>query len=102
MLNYNLNYYVDFLKDQLTVYGLLETELSDDAWSKIVETAFQELLRYYDQTGFIPVAAESCIDLKKVEEDNNIKISSVSNVYSTSIDGMYYGNSMDYVQADPA
>ena len=43
----------------------------------------QELLRYYDQTAFIQVAASGCIDLKEVEEDNNIKISSVSNVYNT-------------------
>ena len=79
----NLAYYTDFIKDQLTAYGLLQTELSDDSWSKIVETAMQELLRYYDQTGFVSVTASGCIDLSQVEKDNNIKISSISNVYNT-------------------
>lgn len=27
----NMAYYVDYIRSQLTVYGLLETELSDDA-----------------------------------------------------------------------
>lgn len=79
----NMSYYVDHIKDQLTAYGLLETELSDDAWAKVVETAMQELLRYYDQTGLIAVPAQSCIDLAEVEKKYNIKISSISNVYRT-------------------
>ena len=79
----NLQYYVDSIKDQITVFGLLESELSDDSWSKVVEAAMQELLRYYDQTGLITVPAASCIDLKSIEEKYNIKISSISNVYRT-------------------
>ena len=43
----------------------------------------QELLRYYDQTSFVNVVASSCIDLEDVEKNNNIKISSISNVYNT-------------------
>ena len=93
----NLDYYVNYIKNDLTAFGLLETELSEDAWNHIVEAAMQELLRYYDQTGFVTAAASSCIDLTKLEEANNIKISSISNVYNTSIaggtataDGVYY------------
>lgn len=86
-LNYNMQYYVQFLKDQLTVYSLLESELSDDTWEKIVETAMQELLRYYDQTAFVQVAGASCIDLLQVEKDNDIHISSISNVYNTIATG---------------
>ncbi len=96
-----MQYYVDFLKDQLTVYSLLETELSDDTWEKIVETAMQELLRYYDQTGFVSVMASSCIDLTKVEEDNNIKISSISNVYDTYATGGLSNANYD-ISIDPA
>ena len=96
----NMNYYVEHIKDQLTAYSLLETELSDDAWTKVVETAMQELLRYYDQTALIQVPAAGCIDLNKLEEDNGIRISSVSNVYNTvSVNG----SSSDYnVSTDPA
>ena len=80
----NLNYYTDHIKSQLTAYGLLETELSDDAWAQVVETAMQELLRYYDQTALITVQACSCIDLAELEKAQNIKISSVANVYNTA------------------
>ena len=101
----NMNYYVDHIRDQLTVYGLLETELSDDAWTKVVETAMQELLRYYDQTGFVAVPAASCIDLSEVEKNNNIKISSISNVYNTTIPGNITSNGGYYsgdFYTDPA
>lgn len=73
----NMNYYVTYIKNDLTRFGLLDTELSDDAWTHIVEAAMQEVLRYYDQTAFIEVPGQSCVDLKELEENNNIKISSV-------------------------
>ena len=41
--------------------------------SKVVETAMQELLRYYDQTALIEVPASGCIDLDKLEEDKGIR-----------------------------
>ena len=43
----------------------------------------QEMLRYYDQTGLVEVPAASYIDLTEVEKNNNIKISSITQVYRT-------------------
>lgn len=96
----NMNYYVTYIKNDLTRFGLLDTELSDDAWTHIVEAAMQEVLRYYDQTAFIEVPGQSCVDLKELEENNNIKISSVWNVYRNFTMG---SSNSDYdVIADPA
>lgn len=60
----------------------------------------QELLRYYDQTGFVSVAASGCIDLLEVEKANNIKISSISNVYNTN--DLSGTGSNGVVSTDPA
>ena len=51
---------------------------------KNLNIALKELNRYYDSTCLITATASSCIDLIKLQEDNNIKMSSVSNVYRTS------------------
>ncbi len=79
----DLNYYVDKIRFQLTG-GVLETELEDSSFVKIINLALQEMNRYYDSTQLVQVSAASCIDLAKVEEDNGIKISSISNVYRTN------------------
>lgn len=74
--------YVDEIKTQLTG-GLIELEIDDDHLKKVVNTAVREVQRYLDSTRIITVPFASCIDLEKVEADNNIKISSVSRVFRT-------------------
>ena len=71
--------YVDSIKDQLTGFGVLESELSDDAYKRIVNTAVKELNRYYNDTEVIEVPGESCIDLNKYPT-----ISNVINVYRST------------------
>lgn len=78
-----LSEYVNQIKFQLTG-GILENELKDKDIEQIVGFALKELNRYYDSTCLITATASSCIDLIKLQEDNNIKMSSVSNVYRTS------------------
>lgn len=78
-----LNEYVDQIKFQLTG-GILENELNDEDIEKIVNLSLRELNRYYDSTCLIEAEGSGCIDLLELEENNNIKISSVSNVYRTA------------------
>lgn len=76
----DLNYYLNKIKFQLTG-DILESELSDESYKKIIEIALQEVNRYYDVTKLIEASGGSCIDIKSLEEKNNIKIGSVSMVY---------------------
>ena len=61
--------------------GILESELRDEDFDKIINYALQEVNRYYDSTQLIQVSPSGCIDLAQLEEDNGIKINSISNVY---------------------
>lgn len=78
----NLQYYIYRVKFQITA-GLLECELPDESFGKAVMEALEEVNRYYDSTQFIQLPGSSCIDLAKAEEENNINIRSVVNVYRT-------------------
>lgn len=71
-----LSDYVDAIKDQLTGFGILESELSNEAYERIVNLAIKELNRYYNATELIEVPASSCIDLKQYPE-----ISSIVSIY---------------------
>ena len=75
--------YVEQIKFQLTG-GILESELKDKDIEKIISFALKELNRYYDSTSLVTAEGASCIDLTKLQKENNIKISSVSNVYRTN------------------
>lgn len=77
-----LEYYISKLKFQLTG-NILESELSDEDYSKIIDYALVELNRYYDATQLIEVPAERCVDLAKIEEENNISIGTVAGLYRT-------------------
>ena len=72
--------YVDEIKTQLTG-GLIELEIDDDHIKKIVNTALREVQRYIDTTKIITVPFSPCIDIAKLEEEKNIKVSSVSRVF---------------------
>lgn len=81
-----LKEYIDQIRFQLTG-GILENELEDEDIAKILNFSLRELNRYYDSTALVTADAASCIDLTALQEDNNIKISSVSNVYRTNAVG---------------
>jgi len=83
----NLEYYVDKIKFQLTG-NVLESELTDDDYAQIIKISLQEINRYYNQTGLVQVSGSRCVDLNKVEEDNDIEISSVVSVHRTKAPGM--------------
>lgn len=61
--------------------GVLETELRDEDYNKIIEFALREVNRYYDSTQLVQTNATGCIDLEQLEKDNDIKINSISNIY---------------------
>lgn len=73
-----MSWYIDQIKFQLTG-GVLETEIDDNGYEKIVNMALRELGKYYDATRFIEVDGASCIDLAPYPD-----ISSVANVYRSS------------------
>lgn len=74
--------YVEEIKLQLTG-GLLDLEVDDSKIAQVVNSALREIQRYVDLTRIITVPFASCIDLAEIEEENNIKISSVSRVFRT-------------------
>jgi len=86
-----LKEYVEQIKFQLTG-GILESELKDSDIEKIVMFSLKELNRYYDSTALVMADAASCIDLISLQENNNIKISSISNVYRSEASGVSSGD----------
>lgn len=80
-------YYIDFLKLMLTG-DILQSEISDDTYIRAVNAALQELNRYYNVSQLINIGySTSCIDLAKIEEEHNIKINFVANIYRTEAIG---------------
>ena len=58
--------------------GVLESEISDESFKKIIDMSIKELNAYYNETEFKTIAASSCIDLEPYPE-----IYTVMNVYRT-------------------
>jgi hypothetical protein len=77
---------IDEIKLELTG-GILELEIEDVSIEKIVKKALRELQRYWDESSFVTIPYEPCIDLKKYQLDS----CSIVKVYR--ITGM--GNSSD-------
>lgn len=72
-----LSDYVELVKDQVTGFGVLESELDDKAFENIVYKSLRELNRYYNMSQFKSLDCDStCLDLKDYPE-----IESVINVY---------------------
>ena len=81
-------YYIDKIKFLLTG-NILESELNDEDYERILQYSLQELNRYYNTPQLVQVNPSStCIDLAAVEEDNNIKISSIAQVYRVKPTGI--------------
>lgn len=77
---------IEEIKLELTG-GVLELEIEDVTIELVVKKALRELQRYWDETSFLTIPYEQCIDLKKYQLDS----CSIVKVYRTT--GM--GNSTD-------
>lgn len=63
--------YVDKIKFQLTG-GILESELSDKDYEKIINFCLREVNNYYNVAELIEVRGSSCIDLTPYPQINNV------------------------------
>ena len=77
---------IEEIKLELTG-GVLELEIEDVTIEMVIKKALRELQRYWDETSFLTIPYEQCIDLKKYKLDS----CSIVKVYRTT--GM--GNSTD-------
>jgi hypothetical protein len=70
---------IEEIKLELTG-GLLELEIEDAQLEMVVKKALRELQRYWDESSFVTVPFESCIDLVKYQLDS----CAIVKVYRTS------------------
>lgn len=77
---------IEEIKLELTG-GVLELEIEDVTIEMVIKKALRELQRYWDETSFLTIPYEQCIDLEKYQLDS----CSIVKVYRTT--GM--GNSTD-------
>lgn len=70
---------IDEIKLELTG-GILELEIEDTSIELVIKKVLRELQRYWDETSFVTVPYEPCIDLKKYQLDS----CSIVKVYRTS------------------
>lgn len=71
--SYNRQYYIDYIKLQLTA-NLLTIEIPDETIGKYIDAALVELQRYIDETKLVTVPFSSCIDLTGFEHNSIVKI----------------------------
>lgn len=97
----------DFREEiQLKLTGdLLETELSDDTYNKIIKSALRELQRYITSTRLVTVPYKRCIDFNNLptEEEGvtqSLDVNMVVSVYRTE-DLSGGGSNGDYTATDP-
>ena len=79
---------IDDFRDEVKLKltgDILESELDDDTYDKIINSALRELQRYINHTKLITIPFKECIDLSKKEDTNNesIDVNSVVMVYRT-------------------
>lgn len=80
--------HIDDFRDEVKLKltgDILESELDDDTYDKIINSALRELQRYINHTKLITIPYKSCIDLSKPEDTNNerLDVNSVVMVYRT-------------------
>ena len=85
---------IDEIKLELTG-GVLELEIEDTSIEMVIKKALRELQRYWDESSFITVPFESCIDLTKYQLDS----CAIVKVYR--MDGMGEGGSDINAMSDP-
>ena len=82
--------YIDEIKFRLSG-GVLDLELDDTAFDRLLNSSFREVQRYIDSTKLVTIPYSNCIDLSSV---NNGHINSVARVFrsegymNTSVDGL--------------
>lgn len=91
-----LEEYIEEIKFELTG-DLLNSEITDDGYAKIVNYSLREINRYYDNTSLVQTTASRCVDLAQLEKDNNISIYFVSNIYRSKP----VGGGTDTTNVDP-
>ena len=57
---------IDEIKLELTG-GVLDLEIEDVTIELVIKKALRELQRYWDETSFVTIPYESCIDLEKYQ-----------------------------------
>lgn len=72
--------------------SVLDLELSDEEFEKVIETSFREIQRYIDSTRLATIPFKSCIDL------SDCHVSSVSGVFRAK---SYNGDANSSLIADP-
>lgn len=92
----NLIDVIDEIKLELTG-GVLELEIDDVTIELVVKKALRELQRYWDESSFLTVPFESCIDLKKYQLDS----CSIVKVYRMTGMGSGDGGAKDSLTMDP-
>ena len=80
--------HIDDFRDEVKLKltgDILESELDDDTYDKIINSALRELQRYINHTKLITIPYKSCIDLSKPEDTNNerLDVNAVVMVYRT-------------------
>jgi hypothetical protein len=70
--------YIDDIKLQLTG-GILESEISDEEYGRLIMLSMKEMNRYYNVTELLEVPGNSCIDLNEYPQ-----VGTIVNVYRTS------------------
>ena len=70
---------MDEIKLELTG-GVLELEIEDKSIELVIKKALREIQRYWDETSFVTIPFEPCLDLKKYSLDSV----SIVKVYRTS------------------
>lgn len=91
---------IDELKFRLSG-DILETELGDEQFTKVLNISLRELQRYLDSTTIVTVPYSNCIDFNsyKTPSGKFLKINSVSRVYRAA--GLTSGATDGYSTADP-
>lgn len=76
---------IDEIKLELTG-GVLELEIEDVQLELVIKKALRELQRYWDESSFVTIPYEPCIDLKKYKLDSKYQLDSCSivKVYRTT------------------
>lgn len=85
---------IEEIKLELTG-GILELEIEDAQIELVVKKALRELQRYWDESSFVTIPFESCIDLKKYQLDS----CSIVKVYHMT--GMGEGGAALNAMTDP-
>ena len=90
------------LKDEVTLKltgDIVDLELSDQALTKLCNSALRELQRYYDGTILITVPFNKCIDLSEYKVNSVARIYRAVGYMNTEVDKNHTSATIDPMQA---